>query len=613
MTKKVRYSLIAAGAILAVVVIVALVSRTKNSPAFFLNELKKYDSSKELLAEQWPRLVSRARTSSQHLMLLKRLRAYNLSEPYEKVLMRALWKYDDTQSMLALGADYFLQQQNAERRKAEGFDVPYVASESVQKELQKFLSARITMLWNSYPNIARLYYIAMAEERGFARDAAVFEKDELLTLYKKLYRGEAAAEDYNTLWRITENDAFLYLLIVNAAMSADETLAHNLYRASVKNRPVAANTNRAEIQTLLALLLRDADALQRVAQETKRENDVLNLVAVHILQGDGSDARMVMQGYGLYMENPSALWDEVNFWTTLRAADKPTPAEARTLFTGLMRRHPNTYGIAYQYLAYVYENDRDAFMGLYRAARGDKSGLEGAAAASAYAAFPPDFFADAKAVLLQKSAENAQTFRPAIAAVWNAYNVNQNDPFWQQFLPQYFLFIKDYGSFKDYQKQNGKKVSAKVSAQKPVQKSGQKSGRGTTANSGGQQKDQAAIDMTAYDFLYAATRNFSEARRMLPSSPENASDMLPWWHYYNLAAAYNRTKQYENARGALDRAISAYQTRHAYGSNYLPYVLMQYAYAYEKEGRRDEALEVLQTIRDMAPTFAYLSAFEGYF
>ncbi len=534
----------------------------KKNTAYFLKALKKYETSEALLAQAWPNLASKAKTSTHYLMLLKRLHAYNLQKPYEKVLIRSLWKYKELSSIVALGVDYFLQQYSIENNQI----ITSNAHDSVvRKELKKFLDNAIDILWDRYPNMVRLYYVITTfEDNNESTFPKSFTEDDLLSLYKKIYFNNESWNDYEKLWKLTNERVFLYLLTAYAKQAGESTVAANAYKTFLKTYTNLHISQHGFIISYLSLIMRDISMLRNIAEREISEETLLNLASAYIYTGKQNKSWKVLEKHHGRIQSHSEMWDSVYFWLASRES-KFSYSEILALFQSLREKYSNLYFFAYEYWIYFYQKDTKKL---------DVS------------LFPDKFFTSSKVAFLQKEKTHRSVSpQPTHTALWRAYNSDENTQLWKHILASYFLRYALYDEFFILQ-----------------------------------EKHKNDIEMLPYEFFLSKKKQNTSIKNTLfkkftnaikSGNLEDVQYEFPWWHYYNVAVYYNAQMDYKNAQNALQKAEDLYRNSYHHDKYpYMPYIWMQYAYAAREKNDMATMQTFIKKIRHAESTFVYLQEFK---
>lgn len=211
------------------------------STSYFIQIISEHDANEETLQEAWPHIVLSARTTLHYMMLLKRLDRWNLTVEYKNTLVRALWRYPNSNSFLALAIEYYLTNPDV------------VIFDKYFKNVDR--------LWNEYPDLLRLYYINIYEIKKIKN-----QDDEILQLYYQVTNNEESWESLNTLWQLTDNPVFLYLAGIRAHMEGETIIAQTLYESF----PLEWQLLYSEYYEKLAWVVNDIDFLHPIV-EAKRD------------------------------------------------------------------------------------------------------------------------------------------------------------------------------------------------------------------------------------------------------------------------------------------------------------------------------------------------------
>lgn len=221
---------------------------------YFLQELSQYDDDENKFIEALPRIIGRTKTPIQYLMVLKRLDRFNATRQYRNILLRALYKYPNIHSFLALGLEYYLSHYDG-----------YVFEDFFEK---------VDNLWNDYPNLVRLYYIQQYETKKIH-----YQGDEILYIF---YDIEIKNYTWNTLkilWQLTDEPTFLYLASVQAEITGKKDIAMQLF----DELPVEWQSLHTDYYIELAWILKDTEFLLPIVKSNKHLSQYVQLASYYVL------------------------------------------------------------------------------------------------------------------------------------------------------------------------------------------------------------------------------------------------------------------------------------------------------------------------------------------
>lgn len=236
---------------------------TKNTQNFY-KEISLHDDNATTFKQEWTNIINKTKTPIQFLMVLKRLDGFGLTDEYRKTLAKALYKYRDIHSLIALATEYYMTYTDG------------IVFEPLLTETD------VDKLWNEYPNLVRTFYIYLYKTKKTAYKG----KDELLDMYYDIYNHHYSWFTLETLWKLTNEPSFLYLGSIEAEASNKKDKALALYNAL----PIEWLSIHTEYYIQLAWILRDTALLEPIVRTNKQLTEYIKLSVLYILENNGIKA-----------------------------------------------------------------------------------------------------------------------------------------------------------------------------------------------------------------------------------------------------------------------------------------------------------------------------------
>lgn len=232
---------------------------SKNTQNFY-EKISLYDENATTFKQEWTNIITKTKTPVQFLMVLKRLDSFELIDEYRKTLAKALYKYRDIHSFIALATEYYMSYTDG-----MVFD-PFLGENDVDK------------LWNAYPNLVRTFYIYIYDTQKKAYKG----KDELLDIYYDIYNHNYSWFTLETLWQLTKEPSFLYLAAIESEANGQKEKALELYNTL----PLEWLSIYSDYYILLSWVLRDTELLYPIVRSNKQLNEYIKLSVLYILENN---------------------------------------------------------------------------------------------------------------------------------------------------------------------------------------------------------------------------------------------------------------------------------------------------------------------------------------
>ena len=236
---------------------------------YFLQILKEYEFASDIeFKNAWVQIITKTKTPTHYLMLLKRLDRRNLDEEYSTTLVRALWKYPKIHSFTALLVDYTL-----EHGKRNVFEDALL---------------QVDDLWNDYPNLLRLYYIEEYDTKRYK-----YQGDVILSSYYSIKENINILETLDILAQITEDPMFLYFTGIKSVLEGKRESAQILY----DRLPIEWKNIYLDHYIQFAWLVGDTDVLSPIVESSNNVDEHITLSTIYAIQDNIPEAYSVLIRY----------------------------------------------------------------------------------------------------------------------------------------------------------------------------------------------------------------------------------------------------------------------------------------------------------------------------